>query len=437
MLEVALSLAFIFFAIYLIGKWKIFEVDHLPRQVFHLMFIIKLMAALALYIIYTRFYTDRSTADIFRYYDDSAVLYGAFTDHPWDFFRMLTGLDAGNVSLQPYYDSMRNWYNTDLLFNDSRTMIRLNAFLRLFTVGTYFPHAVVMCFLSLLGLTGIYRLLNRLMPGRELLLLLLVFMLPSTLIWTSGMIKEALLLFVLGAVLYRLECGAIPGSTGRWNSLFLLVLILAMMMVKAYVFFLMAPVFIIVWKYLRKDGPGISLAAGLLAVWMMAMALASPYITGRSVPELIADKQTEFYAVAERDHAGSMIDVHRLEPSWTDLIAEAPSAFFRTLLLPLPWQSHNILMWFSVGENLLILSLLILFLFTSRKNHAPVVIAPLMALLFFGVTIFVLSGWVAPVIGALVRYKVPGLVFLLAGLSAWSYRPWMGMSFWLAKVRKG
>jgi len=207
--------------------------------------------------------------------------------------------------------------------------------------------------------------------------------------------------------------------------------------VKAYVFVLMAPVFIIVWKYLRKDGPGISLAAGLLAVWMMAMALASPYIAGRGVPELIADKQAEFYALAERDHAGSVIDVHRLETSWTDLIAEAPSAFFRTLLLPLPWQSHNILMWFSVGENLLILSLLILFLFTSRKNHAPVVIAPLMALLFFGVTIFVLSGWVAPVIGALVRYKVPGLVFLLAGLSAWSYRPWMGMSFWLAKVRKG
>jgi hypothetical protein len=188
------------------------------------------------------------------------------------------------------------------------------------------------------------------------------------------------------------------------NSLFLLVLILAMLMVKAYVFFLIAPVFIIVWKYLRKDGPRISFAAVLVAVWMMTMALASPHITGRSVPELIADKQAEFYAVAERDHAGSIIDVHRLEHSWTDLIAEAPSAFFRALLLPLPWQTHKILMWLSVGENLLILSLLTLFLFTSRKNHAPAVLAPLMALLFFGVTIFVLSGWVAPVIGDLVRY---------------------------------
>ena len=80
---------------------------------------------------------------------------------------MLTGIGSDAPELKKYYDTMLNWYNTDLVFNDSRTMIRINAFLRLFSMGTYFPHAVLMCFLAMTGLTGIFRWLHRLAPTRE------------------------------------------------------------------------------------------------------------------------------------------------------------------------------------------------------------------------------------------------------------------------------
>ena len=151
MLELALTLATIFFAIYLIGKWKIFQIEGISISVFKGLFIIKIIAALALYVIYTQYYKDRAYADIFRYYDDSEVIYNTLFSTPWDFFRMLTGIDGRAPEIVPYYDVMKNWYNTDLIFNDSRTMIRINAFLRLFSMGTYFPHAVVMCFLAMLG----------------------------------------------------------------------------------------------------------------------------------------------------------------------------------------------------------------------------------------------------------------------------------------------
>ena len=75
-------------------------------KVFQLMFIIKVIAAFALYIIYTQFYTDRAYADIFRYYDDSAVIYDTFLNRPYDFFRMLTGIDGDAADLQVYYDTM-------------------------------------------------------------------------------------------------------------------------------------------------------------------------------------------------------------------------------------------------------------------------------------------------------------------------------------------
>lgn len=169
MLEVALTVAAIFFSIYLIGKWKIFQIEGISIVVFKGLFIIKILAALALYFIYTQFYTDRAYADIFRYYDDSQIIYNTLLTHPWDYFRMLSGWHGNAPELSHYYDAMLNWYNTDLIFNDSRTMIRINAFLRLFSFGTYFPHAVVMCFLAMLGLTGIFRVANSLIKGKSLL----------------------------------------------------------------------------------------------------------------------------------------------------------------------------------------------------------------------------------------------------------------------------
>ena len=43
MLEVALSLACGFFAIYLIGRWKIFRLEGVPVQVFQLLLLVELL----------------------------------------------------------------------------------------------------------------------------------------------------------------------------------------------------------------------------------------------------------------------------------------------------------------------------------------------------------------------------------------------------------
>ena len=151
----------------------------------------------------------------------------------------------------------------------------------------------------------------------------------------------------------------------------------------------------------------------------------APVLIGKAVPSMIAKKQAEFYFVADRENAQSVIEVTRLEPTWTSLMVEAPSAFLRTLLLPMPQHAHNILMWFSVLENFLILFILLILLFTFKKQKLPDNIMLVSAFFIFGCTIFILSGWVTPIIGALVRYKVPGLPFFLFPLTYFSYHKWM------------
>lgn len=430
MLEITLSLACIFFAIYLIGRWKIFQVEGMSVSVFQGLFITKVLAAVALYLIYTRFYSDRATADIFRYYDDSAVIYNCLADRPVDYFCMLTGIGSDHPRLLPYYDTMRNWYNTDLVFNDSRTMIRINAFFRLFSMGTYFPHAVVMCFLAMVGLTGVFRLFNKLSPHRTVLLTVIVYLLPSTLIWTSGMVKEAFLMFALGVICYRIECVA-NTPAGFWkNGILLLLAVFFLLTVKAYVFFLVVPLLMFWWGYQRNQWVSWWKSPLIYGVYLILLALLTPEITGRELPVLLASKQAEFFKVAVEEQAKSLIEIPRLEPEWSSLLVSAPGAFFRALMLPFPWQAHNILMWLSVLENLFIAVLLLIMLFSIRTSEVVRLNAAVIAAFLFGASVFVLSGWVTPIIGALVRYKVPGLPFVLFFFLSVSYRSWMGTGGW-------
>ncbi|MBK9320090.1 MAG: hypothetical protein IPM91_15705 [Bacteroidetes bacterium] len=138
-----------------------------------------------------------------------------------------------------------------------------------------------------------------------------------------------------------------------------------------------------------------------------------PFITGKSIPVLISQKQAEFYFVAETEQAKSVVEVNRIQPEWWSLISEAPGAFGRTLLLPMPRHANNFLMWFSVAENIFILLLMVFMLINMKgvliKNMSTFVISSFL----FGVSIFMLSGLVTPIIGALVRYKVPGLPFII------------------------
>lgn len=420
MMEVFLSAGYFFAGIYLIGKLKFFKIPGLPNHVFSALFIIKVLAAIALFTIYTRYYTDRANADIFRYYDDSIEIYNTLSNQPGDFFRMLTGVGGDAPHLLSRYDAMRNWYNTDLLFNDSRTMIRLSAFLRIFSLNTYFPQVVIFCFLSMTGLTGLFKVLNHHLPGKNMLLIFLVYLLPSTLIWTSGLIKEAFLVFAMGIFFYHFHRIVCIGRINIRNGLNLVFMLLILVNIKAYVFFLLLPLLFGWWMFSSSRRFSFLKVASLYVVYFLVLAATAPIVTGRNVTALLSAKQAEFYSVAQRDHARSVVEIPRLTDEWSSLISSSPGAFLRTLIYPLPGQAHNLLMWFSVLENILIIGLLV-FLAVSSARVGVKDIPPFPAGVFlFSVSLFILAGMVVPVIGALVRYKVPALPFILVPLVYWS-----------------
>src|SRR5947209_3714591 len=115
--------------LWLIFKLKFFEADGVARVAFAIIFLLKISCGIALWAVYTYLYTDRRTADIFKFFDDSKFIYDAFFTAPLDYVKMIFGMGSGTPHFDIYYMQMNHWHREfeTGFYNEYRTLIRLNA----------------------------------------------------------------------------------------------------------------------------------------------------------------------------------------------------------------------------------------------------------------------------------------------------------------------
>jgi hypothetical protein len=107
---------------------------------------------------------------------------------------------------QPYFEKIEKWGRADVtgdfFLNDNRTPIRINAIIMLFSFGNYAVHALVMLVISFVGQFAFYKTFKGYFPGKEMLLAIIIFLTPSILFWTSGVLKEPIAMCLLGLFVY-------------------------------------------------------------------------------------------------------------------------------------------------------------------------------------------------------------------------------------------
>lgn len=480
-----LTFGYLALLLFLISRMKFFRVGNLPVRWFQGVFVLKVMSGFLLYLIYTYYYTDRSTADIWKYYDDGMVMYSALAQHPLHYFQMLFGIGNDAVQFQPYYDQMNHWYRPygSSIANDTHTIIRFNAFVRMFSLGHYNVHSVVANFLGLVGLMGIFHFLRQMAPAKEKWFFAAVFLMPGMMFWASGVLKEPLLLFGLGLMLYGVQKLTDNGLSAV-RLMFIAVSLFMLITVKSYALIAILPG-LAAWLFYKRFSrihPAIVFTGiyVLLALLVVAFTFLFPE---KSPVERLAQKQYEFYQLAdggtyvqtaqgdtlyiypkyyealqfsedkklvqpksevgavdwrkaktlheelillnEKDEltvlldygkTGSTIDIPKLDSSIASVIKGSPAALTNALFRPYPWEVRSPFMALSGLENLIIAFLFVLMILFFRKEalYQPIFYITF----FFALIILLLTGLVTPVVGAIVRYKVPALPFLVCGLLA-------------------
>lgn len=368
--EIILTILYALFFIFLIYKIKFFHIEGFSKKAVVCVFLLKIMAGVFMYLIYTYYYTDRATADIFRYFDDSKVMYDTLWKKPFDFFRMIFSISNDSPYFDHYYSMMHNWYRVyeSNIYNDSHTIIRINALMRVFSFGYFNVHTVFMCFLSLSGLVALYRFFVPYMKDKKRLLFFSVFLIPSVVFWGSGVLKEAILLFGMGTMLYTLS-NLLERKSYIKNLFWLIISMLLLMYTKYYIFIIIVPLAIgYIWCKLTSEKYFYLKYSVVLLITIIAGLNIHLLFPDFNMLQILALKQNDFVGLAREMQSGSLINDDLLKPTLTDIFIHTPMAFYNTLVRPYIFEARSVIIIFAALENIFILFVLVVcIIFASGK----------------------------------------------------------------------
>lgn len=411
-MEALLTILFLAAGLWSIQKFSFFNLEDLSTRILQITFIAKVICGFVLYLLYTKVY-ESSSADIFKYFEDGKVMHDAFWISPPHYLRMFFGFDTDEISRQ-YYIKMSHWYreHNSLVYNDNRTVTRLNSLIHFISFGYYHAHNIVLCFIAFIGQTALFKFFQSTTKIPSYLLLIAVFYVPSIALWTAGNLKEVVLFFALGMFVHTTNKLIINKLTLKYLTISVFTFLLALF-IKPYVIIIMCPclvAFVIARGKSNLKTVGIHLTTWVLGI---GIALSIGLFFKWNTLYIISRKQKDFVGLAEHAKSGSYLPSDFLEPNLSDFIAKAPLALYRAFFRPFFFESKSPLIIFNGLENLLFfLLLLCALLFRKKLNEQSLNLS--LFFLFFVFFNLLLIGYTTPVMGAIVRYKTPILPFMLA-----------------------
>ncbi|TXB67016.1 hypothetical protein FRY74_02195 [Vicingus serpentipes] len=413
-MEITITIFYFILFCFIINKLSFFDDEVITKKWFIGIFTIKVLVSILLTLIYTYYYTDRSTADIFKYFDDSKIMFEAIKTNPIDFVKMLFGIANDTPYFnETYYDNMRFWYSqgSTNLFTDSHTIIRFNAFIHFFSFGYFNVHNVFINFISLLGLTAIFKVAKPYFENNKKLLFFAVFLAPSVLFWGSGLLKESIIFLGVGMLLLHLKQLSVKFN---WQSSLIIGLsIVLITYTKLYVLAALTPAFFgyFFYKSVLKQKPILCYLMSAILVLMASFLLLVAPISVNPI-ELIIAKQHDFITLmAQVENSSSF--AYTILQSPIDVILAIPNALVNTLFRPFIWECTSPFMLMSAFENIDIITFFVLAIIFRKKN---INYNLLFFCLSFVLFLYILTGLTVPNFGAIARYKVPGLPFLLIAI---------------------
>lgn len=397
-----------------------FDVDGISKRMFYALFILKVFLGVSLWAIYTFYYTDRATADIYKYFDDSEVIFNTLKTNPIDYFKLLFGIGNNTPAFDHYYSEMNYWARKvdSSIYNDSHTIIRFNALVRLFSFGYYNVHTVVICFLSLIGLTAIYKTFMNHLQDKKRELVFAVFLLPSVLFWGSGVLKEGLIFFALGLLIYY--------SGKLFSKKAILICIATALLLafsKFYVWLAIFPsIALLVWSNKSSTPPAfIKLVIILTVIGVVGLNIDS-FTSIQNPLVTLSQKQYEFNLLAtgqltDSNHnpiptANSIIEINRLDPTFSSFLKNSPQALVNTFLRPFVWELKSPLMLLSGLETIFILFIFVISLLFIKPIKEIYWQFVLFCTSFVFIQ-FLIIGETTPILGAIARYKTIALPFFI------------------------
>lgn len=452
------------------------QLKNVPLWVMPTAFIVKIATGIVFLIIYLHPNSHNSVpSDTMRFLSESKTLHDIFYTSPKDYFTLLSGIGDDTYLIDKYLSKTFLWDSGSLtIVNDSRNIIRLHSLIHFISFGSPFIHTLFMCFIALAGLRHIYISFEPYISIKPVLTFFILLLFPSALFWSSGILKEPILLFGVGLLLRSL----LTNDSVKKRIIYGTISIILLISIKPYVLFCLIPsiLFYLLYTHLFNKRLLVSLIAffcisaagififknktqkvvkfismkqfdfthigkgGLYVVddsvlyffepknyknikidhkkQTVTLIYPSPCIV-ITVLNKIPERECILYSVGTTwpikyyiEGAQSYIKTTPINNSPVQLIKNIPEALMNAYARPFPKDPGSFLRFPAMIEIWGLTLFLLISLF-YRRTINPESLGLIVSILIFSFFLLIVVGWTTPVIGAIFRYRFPAFFALL------------------------
>lgn len=383
----------------------------------------KIGGGLAFSLIYFYYYKG---GDTIAYFYSAVAMTQLATADFFAFLQVLFGPnDAAHLNLFTAIGTQPFGY----VFNDSRTfmVVRVISPLVLITFRSYVLTALLLASICYIGVWRCYQTFVGYFPSLMNKLAIGFLYLPSVAFWGSGIMKDTL---TFSAACWWVHC--FDKVFFKRDHLFFNIagLVLSaslLLMLKPYIFMVLMPVTLLWLAYFRvarfRNAIIRVMALPMLLMVLVAGAYTILVALGDQLGKFSLDEAMTTTINIQRDmqraeeYGSNYFDVGKLDGTATGMLKRAPAAITAALFRPFLWESRSVVMVLSALENTWLLMMGLVVLWRTRVwfffrciRGSPIVMMCMSFALAFGFII----GLTTPNFGALVRFKIPLIPFLVS-----------------------
>lgn len=383
------------FIIFSLAFWWFKRYPENGKLMYWLCLVIKLGAGLALGYVYSTYYID---SDTFNFFQDSLRL-----------------AEMAKTNVREYVAYL--WLEKEPAFSgENRTLffVKLVSVLTFLAQGNYWVVSLYFSLFSFAACWWLVSLITRYYPKAKFAAILAFLLFPSSVFWSSGIIKESAAMTML-YVLLGIFITIWQQKKITWIQIAVLLIatwiLWSLKYYYAAVFFPVALSALLTrWFVQERMRPSAVTAYRefvLLLVLLMVFVFIVTFVHPNFYPQRILEVVVENYeAFRDKSDPEKMVHFYDLKPTIGSFLLNAPWALVSGLFRPFVWEASNIFSFMVGAGNLILLGFTVFSLRRFRSLTASPDRLLLFALIVYCASLCIFLTLSAPNFGTYVRYRV-------------------------------
>ncbi len=406
-------MTYLLFAVYLvlfcwlITRVKFIQKAGLPNYWLIGLFVLKVAAGVAYGWYYTTIPNYERSADTWKFFFDSKSDTALLFHDP---IRYFTGIFDN-----PYDKDYRHLFSSvNSYWNDLKHtyMVKIMSLFNALSGTRYYVNVIFYSFITFFGPIAFIRVMNDLFPDRKLLVTCSTFLFPSFLFWSSGIHKDGLIFLFMSLIVYVMYFGFKKKKLGIKEFSIVLLLLMLIFPVRNHVVLACIPGLVAWWlaeKYFKRKWIAFALVTAIGTTIFFSAKYIHPKL---DLPISIVMRNKGFIMLG----GNSFLPQRKLEANFPSFIQNAPQALNHTLVRPYVTEFLSPLYLASALEILFIWLLVSVWFFRYTDN--PYKHSVVQFLFLVSMVLLLLTGYIVPQLGGIVRYRAIFFPFVLVPIIA-------------------